>query len=143
MPGKCFVDTNILVYAHDSDAGDKHRTAKDLVTSLWKADRWPSISVQVLQEFYVNLQRKGVQAAEARAAAKDYAAWRVVENTVILLESGIDEMERWQLSFWDGLILAAARHAGARVIYSEDLSDTQDYGGLRVKNPFCSPQGDM
>lgn len=49
-----------------------------------------------------------------------------VENTVTLLEAGIDEMQRWQLSFWDGLILAAARHAGARVIHSEDLSDTED-----------------
>lgn len=137
MPGECFVDTNILVCAHDRQAGDKHRTAKDLVIDFWKGDRWPSLSVQVLQGFYVNLQRKGVPAVEARAAVKDYAAWRVVENTVTLLEVGIDEMERWQLSFWDGLILAAARHAGARVIYSEDLSDTQDYGGLRVKNPFA------
>lgn len=137
MPAECFVDTNILVYAHDCQAGGKHRAAKDLVANFWKDDRWPSISVQVLQEFYVNLQRKGVPEVEARAAVKDYAAWRVVENTVTLLEAGIDEMQRWQLSFWDGLILAAARHAGARVIHSEDLSDTEDYGGLRVRNPFA------
>lgn len=136
MTAECFIDTNILVYAHDREAGDKHNIAKDLVADFWHEDQWPSISVQVLQEFYVNLQRKGVPIPEARDAVKDYAAWPVIENSVALLEAGINEMERWQLSLWDGLILAAARYAGAVVVYSEDLSDTQDYGGIRVENPF-------
>ena len=96
------------------------------------------MSVQVLQELYVNLYRKGISIPEARTTVQDYAAWNVVENRFSLLEEGIDEMERWQLSFWDSLILAAARRAGASVIYSEDFSSQQDYGGIRVQNPIIS-----
>lgn len=136
MNAECFVDTNILVYAHDQDAGGKHKTAKRLVAGLWKQRVWPVVSVQVLQELYVNLHRKGVSIAEAKEVVGDYSAWQVVENTVSVLEAGIDEMRRWQFSFWDSLILAAARQAGVSVIYSEDMSDSQDYAGLRVENPF-------
>jgi len=132
-----FVDTNILVYAHDRDAGEKHETAKRLVAGFWREAKWPALSVQVLQELYVNLYRKGVSLVEAKEAVSDYAAWQVVENTVSLLEAGIDEMRRWQLSFWDSLIVAAARQAGASVIYSEDMSADQDYAGIRVENPFA------
>lgn len=136
MPAEVFIDTNILVYAHDKDAGRKHEAAKKLVTELWQQDQWPCLSVQVLQELYVNLQRKGVSIIEARETVKDYTTWRVVENSVALLEEGMDEMERWKLSFWDSLILAAARRMAASIIYSEDLSDTQDYEGIRILNPF-------
>ena len=136
MSANTFVDTNILVYAHDRDAGEKHNVGRQLVIELWQASEWPSLSVQVLQELYVNLLKKGVTMAEARATVQDYAAWNVVENTVALLENGIGEMERWGLSFWDSLVLAAARHTAATLIYSEDLSSEQDYGGIRVVNPF-------
>ena len=138
MNGEIFIDTNILVYAHDRDAGKRHERAKQLVTDLWRQEQWPSVSVQVLQELYVNLYRKGISIPEARTTVQDYAAWNVVENRFSLLEEGIDEMERWQLSFWDSLILAAARRAGASVIYSEDFSSQQDYGGIRVQNPIIS-----
>ncbi len=137
MPGNVFIDTNVLVYAHDCDAGEKHDTAKHLVAAAWRKAVWPCVSVQVLQELYVNLHRKGVSSEEARETALDYAQWPVAENTIPLLESGIAEMSRWQLSFWDGLILAAARHLGATVIYTENLSHTQDYGGIRAVNPFA------
>lgn len=136
MADSVFIDTNILVYAHDLDAGRRHETAKQLIQDLWSKPAWPCISVQVLQELAVNLMRKGVSLQDARGIARDYAAWRVVENTVPLLEAALDEMARWQLSFWDSLILAAAREAGASVIYSEDLGAGQDYGGIRVENPF-------
>jgi predicted nucleic acid-binding protein len=137
MSADCFVDTNILVYAHDREAGDKHEIAKRLVATLWREPKWPAVSVQVLQELYVNLHRKGVSLVEARETVGDYAAWQVVDNTLSLLEAGIDEMGRWQISFWDSLIVAAARQAGVSVIYSEDLSANQDYAGLRVVNPFA------
>ncbi|MDA0321235.1 MAG: PIN domain-containing protein [Verrucomicrobia bacterium] len=136
MPADLFIDSNILVYAHDRDAGTKHEKAKQRLEEAWQGAEPASISVQVLQEFFINLARLGVPVAEARSAARDYASWRVVENTVSLMESGIDEMARWQTSFWDGLIIAAARHAGATTLWTEDLNEGQDYGGLRVVNPL-------
>lgn len=137
MADSVFIDTNVLVYAHDLDAGRKHEMARQLIKALWSKPVWPCISVQVLQEFAVTLTRKGVSLQDVRETARDYAAWGVVENTVPLLEAALDEMARWQLSFWDSLILAAAREAGASVIYSEDLGAGQDYGGVRVENPFA------
>jgi len=132
-----FLDTNILVYAHDRDAGAKHTTARRRVGELWEGDRPPSISVQVLQELYVNLLRKRVPAKEARQTVTDYLEWHVVDNDRDLLMAGIEEHERWKLSFWDGLILAAARRAGADVIWSEDLNPGQSLDGLVVVNPLA------
>jgi predicted nucleic acid-binding protein len=136
MPGDVFVDANILVYAHDRDAGAKHAQARQRVAELWQAETMPWVSVQVLQEFFVNLHRKGVPLAKSRRAVQDYSQWRVVENTVALLDRGLSEMERWQLSFWDGLILAAARQAGVSTLWTEDLSEGEDYGGICVVNPL-------
>ncbi len=136
MPADIFVDTNVLVYAHDTDAGEKHLTAKQLLTNAWQSKPLPWLSVQVLQELLVTLRRKGVAPIDARQTVEDYTHWRVVENDLSLLRSGMAEMERWQLSFWDGLILAAARSVGTETVWSEDLSDEQDYGGIRVVNPF-------
>ena len=131
-----FVDTNILVYAHDRDAADKHQAAKEKVAQLWLLPVAPAISVQVLQELYVNLIRKTVSQSEARQTIIDYCAWHVVDNDPTLLMEGIDLQIRWQSSFWDALILAAAQRAGAGVIWSEDLNTTQDYGGIVAVNPL-------
>ena len=136
MHDEVFVDANILVYAHDRDAGRKHSQARDRVKALWQTETMPWVSVQVLQEFFVNLHRKGVPFAEARAAVQDYSKWRVVENSAALLDRGLAEMERWQLSFWDGLILAAARQAGVSTLWTEDFNDGQSYGGIRAVNPL-------
>ena len=138
MPGEVFIDTNVLVYAHDADAGEKHETAKQLLTDAWQSKPLPWLSVQVLQELLVPLRRKGVALTDARNTVEDYTHWRIVENDVDLLRSGMAEMERWQLSFWDGLILAAARSVGVATVWSEDLSDEQDYDGGRVVNPFLT-----
>jgi len=139
MPANVLIDTNVLVYAHDLDAGEKHEQAKQLVSDLWLYNPLPWVSVQVLQELLVTLRRKGVKTAEARETVDAYTRWRVVENDVGLLKAGMAEMERWQLSFWDGLILAAARRARVSTIFSEDLSHEQNYGGIHVQNPFLSP----
>ena len=138
MRADVFVDTNVLVYAHDVDAGEKHERAKQMLSELWQSEPLPWLSVQVLQELLVTLRRKGVTTREARETVEAYMRWRVVENSLELLNSGMVEMERWQLSLWDGLILAAARSMGITTVYSEDLSDEQDYGGIRVRNPFRS-----
>jgi len=132
-----FVDTNILVYAHDRDAADKHQVAKDRVAELWLLPISPAISVQVLQELYVNLIRKEISQAEARRTVVDYGAWHVVDNDQALLLEGIDLQTRWQSSFWDALILAAARRARAGVIWSEDFNTTQDYDGIVAVNPLA------
>ena len=132
-----FVDTNILVCAHDRDAADKHLRAKEKVAYLWHLPVAPAISVQVLQELYVNLIRKEVPPDEARQTVVDYGAWHVVDKDRALLLQGIDLREQWQCSFWDGLILAAAKRARAGVIWSEDFNTAQNYDGIVVVNPLA------
>lgn len=136
MPADVFVDTNILVYAHDRDAGRKHARARDLVKEAWLSDTFPAISVQVLQELFVNLRNHGVSLADAREIVSDYSSWRVAGNTVDLCLQAIEESERWHVSFRDGLILAAARSMRATILWSEDLNAGQDFGGIRVVNPL-------
>jgi predicted nucleic acid-binding protein len=131
-----FVDTNILVYAHDKDAGAKHLIAKAKVESLWDRPIFPSISVQVLQEFYVNLVRKKVKASDAREAVMNYLEWDVIDNDRALLLEGMRLQERWDLSFWDALIVAAAKRAKAKELWSEDLNPGQNYEGVVLINPL-------
>jgi predicted nucleic acid-binding protein len=138
MSASCFVDTNILVYAHDRSAGERHRRARDLVADLWQA-RSAAISTQVLQELYVNLRRKTAQplsSEEARALVADYLRWEVVVNTGESILEAVEIEARYRISFWDALIVQAASVAGAEVLYSEDLGDGQLYGGVRVENPL-------
>lgn len=138
MPGDVFVDTSILVYAHDRDAGEKRDKCMRLVAGLWQGEPLPWVSVQVLQEFAVSMRRRGVPLSQIRQAIEDYAHWSLIENTLDLLREGLQEMKRWGLSLWDALILAAARKAGATQIFSEDLGTGQDYGGIRLVNPLGS-----
>ena len=133
-----FVDTNLLVYAYDRDAADRHEKAKDLVAGLWNRPLTPAISVQVLQELYVNLIRKGVSDDEARQTIADYRAWHVVDNDSALLMEAIEIRERLQSSFWDALIVAAAKRAHAGAIWSEDFNTGQSYDGIVVVNPLIT-----
>ncbi|MBX7244293.1 MAG: PIN domain-containing protein [Candidatus Sumerlaeaceae bacterium] len=135
---KVFVDTNVLVYAYDADAGPKHEVALELVAKLWQQPALVCLSVQVLQEFYVNAVRKGIKPAEARAAVEDLLSWKVIGQDSMLLRDGLDLRDRWQISLWDAMIVAAAMRAGATTLLSEDLSEKQDYGGVLVRNPFTS-----
>lgn len=141
MKDKCFVDTNILLYAHDPSTGIKHQRAGSLVEQLWDS-RLGVLSTQVLQELCVNLQRKTAHppaAKEIRALIEDYLAWEVVTNTGESVLEGLDIAERFRISFWDALILQAAETAGTPILLSEDLSDGQKYGTVRVVNPFSNP----
>jgi predicted nucleic acid-binding protein len=133
-----FIDTNILVYAHDRDAGDKYRIAKREVRRLWHLPIVPAVSVQVLQEFYVSLLKKEVAAEEAKQVVVDYMKWTVIDNDGSLLLTGIEMQKRWQLSFWDALIVAAAIRAKANVLWSEDLNHGQVYDKVRVVNPLLA-----
>lgn len=131
-----FLDTNILLYAYDLDAPAKREVALEILETGWNNPGETALSVQVLQELHVNLCKRGVSTTEAATVVRRYATWPVVDNTLGLLLAALDEQARWQLSLWDALILAAARAAGAAELISEDFSHDQDYGGVRVINPF-------
>lgn len=142
MSARQFVDTNILMYAHDASAGEKHRRAKTLVEELWRT-RSGVVSTQVLQELCVNLRRKAGRPLKLKATRDlivDYLSWQVVVNTGESILEALDLEERYQISFWDALVVQAAQASGAEVLYSEDLSDGQRYGSVRVVNPLAPAQ---
>jgi predicted nucleic acid-binding protein len=138
MSDKYFVDTNILMYAHDAAAGEKHERAKVLVEELWRT-RSGVVSTQILQELVVNLRRKSEKLLGAkgiRDIVADYLSWHVVVNGGDSILAALELEERYQISFWDALVIQAAHASGARILYSEDLSDGQMYGSVRVVNPL-------
>lgn len=130
-----FLDTNILIYAAlgSVDAPEKNERAIELLTTRF------GTSGQVLAEFYVNAQRKGAVPLTPDEAKEwvyrlSKKAFQPVDYAVI--RAGIEHARRYQLSYWDGAIIAAAERLGARVVYSEDLNHGQTYGSVRVENPF-------
>ena len=133
-----FVDTNVLIYAvstHPAE-GDKRRTARDL---LARDDL--VVSVQVLQEFYVQATRVSrpgaLTHAEATAFIDGLERFPIQDVTLDLLRVALALRERFGLSYWDSAIIAAARLTGCDIVYSEDLSHEPDYDGVRVTNPFA------
>jgi predicted nucleic acid-binding protein len=138
MSGKCFVDTNILVYAHDRSAGRKHLLARAVVDQLWDSGAGV-LSTQVLQEVCYNLRRKvanPLPMEEMRLLLRDYSTWEIVTNTAASILGALDIESRYETSFWDALILHAAEASGATILYSEDLAKGQMYGAIRVVNPL-------
>ena len=138
MSDRFFVDTNILMYAHDKTAGPKHERAKALVEELWR-NRTGVVSTQVLQELAVNLRKKAGRPLDAKATREivtDYLTWQVVVNGGESILEALDLEARFQISFWDALVVQAAHTSGADVLYSEDLSDGHTYGTVRVINPL-------
>ena len=133
-----FVDTNILVYAHDVTAGDKHSRARALVEELW-GTRQGCLSVQVLQEFFVTTTRKIPKPLEAQAAAQiidDLAHWHVHTPGVTDVRAAIDIHRRTGASFWDAMILRSAQELRCHILHTDDLSAGQQYDGVEVRNPF-------
>jgi predicted nucleic acid-binding protein len=138
MSDRYFVDTNILMYAHDTSAGKKHERAKAVVEELWRTGSG-IVSTQVLQELCVNLRRKAARPLDTKATRDlihDYLSWQVVVNGEESILAALDLEARHQISFWDALVVQAALASGAEVLYSEDLSDGQMYGSVRVVNPL-------
>ena len=131
-----FLDTNIILYAYDQQAGRKRDIALELVKEGWTQPGETALSIQVLQELYVNLVKGGAPTIAAAQVIRDFSNWPIVENTLDLLLAALTEQSRWQLSLWDALILAAARYSGACELISEHFSHNQDYGGVRARNPF-------
>lgn len=133
-----FVDSNILIYAHDLDAGIKRERAVAKLRELWDSGTG-RISVQVLQEFYVNATQKlatPVARSTAREVIRTYGVWIHRGTTVETVTSATDIAEMAGISFWDALIVASAEEAGAEEILSEDLNDGQVIAGVRIVNPL-------
>lgn len=139
MSAKTFVDTNVLIYAHDVDAGTKHETARGILRGLW--DRRDGIlSTQVLQEFYVNVTRKiatPLPKPSARAVVESYTLWCIV-TTPEEISAAFRIEDQAGIGFWDALIVATACKAGADRILSEDLNPGQIIAGVRIENPFST-----
>ena len=145
MSDKVFVDTNILVYAHDLDAGNKHSIARELVSQLWET-RTGILSTQVLQEFIVAITRKvpsPISLGQARRAVRNYAAWELVVNDSRIILQATEIQEAHQLSFWDALIVSAAFAGNAAVIVTEDLNHGERIEGILIRNPFAEDSSDQ
>jgi predicted nucleic acid-binding protein len=137
MSARVFVDTNVLIYAHDVDAGAKHETARRALSDLWR-QRAGVVSPQVLQEFYVNVTRKittPLPKPSARVVVDSYAVWSI-DTTPADISAAFRIEDEAGIGFWDALIVAAASKAGAVRILSEDLNPGQIIAGVRVENPF-------
>ncbi|TAK34307.1 MAG: PIN domain-containing protein [Chloroflexota bacterium] len=133
-----FCDTKVIVYAYDLSAGAKRTQSLKLLRHLWKSGDG-ALSMQVLQETFVTLTRKAVPPLaplDARAIVSDLSTWKVIEPGRQDILDAIDGALRWRVSFWDAMVLTAARKADAAVIWSEDLGDGQRYDGIVVRNPF-------
>jgi predicted nucleic acid-binding protein len=133
-----FVDTNVLIYAASLDPAesDKRLRALDLL-----AQDELIVSIQVLQEFYVQSTRSSRRGAltheEALSFIETLDRFSPVDMTLDVFRAALAIRERFGLSYWDGAILAAARISGCDIVYSEDMSHEQDYDGVRVVNPFA------
>jgi predicted nucleic acid-binding protein len=143
MTALVFVDTNVLIYAVDTASKEKQEAA-----SRWRAELWKSrlgrTSYQVLQEFYVQALRKNPKQAElAQAEVRDLVAWNPLPVDAAVIETAWGLQERFSLSFWDALIVAAAQALECRFLLTEDLSHGQDFDGVRVVNPFRVAPGDL
>lgn len=138
MIAKTFVDSNILIYAHDADSGSKQRKAADELRQLWTSGTG-LLSTQVLQEFYVNVTRRidlPLTASAAREVVRDYAIWIDSPITAATVARASEIGEVWQISFWDGMILAAAEQSGAGRLLTEDLNAGSKIAGIEIVNPF-------
>jgi len=140
MSDKTFVDTNILIYAHDVDAKSKHDLAKSALRELW-GEQKGVLSTQVLQEFYVNVTRKiqhPISKETARIVVNTYIIWSV-DTTPAETWTAFRIEDEYRIGFWDALIVASALKSGANRILSEDLNAGQVIAGIRVENPFVTP----
>ena len=138
MRDKIFLDTNVMVYAYDKSAGEKHIKAREILMELWESG-YGVISIQVLKEFYVTTTQKipnklGIEIVSE--IISDFLNWEVVVNDGEGILEAISLQQRYNLSFWDALIVEAALESGCSFLYSEDLNPGQKIRGVQLKNPF-------
>jgi predicted nucleic acid-binding protein len=138
MADKVFVDTNVLVYSRDASEPTKQAQAMAWMTHLWETQTG-RLSFQVLQEFYVTVTEKlkpGLNSEEARRDVRSLLAWQPVAMEARVLEGAWLIQDQHKVSWWDALILSAARVAECRYLLSEDLQEDQELGTLKIINPF-------
>ena len=141
MSAPVFVDTNVFIYAVDQADLKKQNAAR-----LWRAELWKSrrgrVSFQVLHEFFVKVTQKWPASRDdARAEVRDLLTWQPVVLDAAILERAWKIQERYQLSFWDSLIVATAKAAGCGYLLTEDLQAGQNLDGVVVVNPFSKEPG--
>lgn len=138
-----FVDSNVLVYAHDVTAGKKREIAKELLERLW-IDARGCLSIQTLQEFVVNATRKvpkPITVERAQEVVRALSDWTVHSPEPHDVVAALDRQVRYKISFWDAMILESAARLGCSLLWSEDLSSGQVYHGVEVRDPFVSLTG--
>ena len=137
MPGRTFLDTNVLVYAQDGSSPAKQRKSREIIAGL--AERVDGvISTQVVQEFYVAATKKlGVAPLAAKAIIKTFDVFDIVQVSPALIQEAIDCSILNELSFWDALIVASAASTGCSTVLSEDLNPGQVILGVTVRNPYA------
>jgi len=136
MTSRCFADTNVLLYAGSKDPAD---AAKKKIVRRLIASEDIGLSAQVLQEFIVaavSKKRLGIDAVEAKATIGALLVFPIVPITAALVVNALEIKTRYQISYWDAAIIAAAQELRCEIVYSEDLSDGQNYAGVTVRNPF-------
>ena len=135
-----FIDTNLLVYAYDNQAGQKQTAAKHILNRLW-AERTGCLSIQVLQEFYVVVTKKlsnPISAEQAMQIIADLGQWQVHQPAVADVLGAIQIQTKHKLSFWDSLIIRSAKQLKCGIIWTEDLNDGQRIEGCLIQTPFRS-----
>lgn len=145
MTGTVFVDTNVLVYARDADAGEKQVCAMDWLARLWR-DQNGRISYQVLQEYYVTVTQKlrpGLPAIDARRDVIAFFAWNPTVSNDGIMRRGWELQDQFSLSWWDSLIASAALELGCAYLISEDFQPGLTIDGLIVVNPFETTYEDL
>jgi predicted nucleic acid-binding protein len=136
MTAPVFVDTNVLVYSFDTANTAKLQAAREWRSELWK-NALGRISFQVLQEFYwTGTQKWPLLRKEIQAEIRDLVEWHPVVINSEILEHSWEIQARYKLSFWDSLIVAAAKAASCRYLLTEDLQEGQEMDGVVVVNPF-------
>jgi predicted nucleic acid-binding protein len=136
MSARSFFDTNVLIYADDKDSPTKQHRALDLVAEHRRAGTGV-VSLQVLQEYFVTVTRKlHVDARIARRKVELIAEFDVATPDVADILAAIDLHRLHAFSFWDALVLRAAKQSGCSVLFSEDMQDAREIDGLKIVNPF-------
>lgn len=145
MTAPVFVDTNVFVYRFDRTEPAKQERCQAWLEELWRAGNG-RVSYQVLQELYVTVTRKldpGLPPAEARAVVRALEAWQPATVGPRTLETAWDLQDRWSLSWWDALIVAAALAAGCETLLTEDLQAGAEIDGVHIVDPFATAPEDL
>lgn len=134
-----FVDANVLVYAHDRSAGEKHYRAGSIIATLWKSGKG-CLSVQALQEFYVTITQKVARRLDQELASQivaDLAFWRIHAPGAVDILRAIEIQQTHKISFWDAMIIRSAQVMRCQILWTEGLQADQEIAGIRIVNPFA------